>query len=52
MRGDRMILMMDANEDVNDGSMCKQLDKADLNMKEVVFLQTRTKDPTHTSEGQ
>ena len=40
-----MILMMDATEDVIDGAMCKQLHKADLNMKEVVFSQTRTKGP-------
>ena len=31
-RGDRMILMMDANKDVIDGAICKKLSKADLNM--------------------
>ena len=51
---DRMILMMDTNKDVIDGAMCKQLNRADLIMKEVVFSQTRTRGPTpkHTSEGQ
>ena len=44
-RGDRIILMMDANEDVIDGAMCKQLNRAVLNMKEVVFSQTRTRGP-------
>ena len=40
-----MILMMDADKDVIDGAMCKQLHKADLNIKEVVFSQTRTRGP-------
>ena len=44
-RGDRMILMMDATMDVIDGAMCKQLSRADLNMKEVVFSQTGTRGP-------
>ena len=44
-RGDRMILMMDASKDVNGGEICKQLSKADLNMKKVVFSQTRTRGP-------
>ena len=42
-RGDIMILMMDTNKDVTDGAMCKQLQKADPNTKEVLFSQTRTK---------
>ena len=37
--------MIDANKDVVDGAMCKQLRKAYLNMKEVVFSQTRTNGP-------
>ena len=40
-----MILMMDANKDVIDGALCKQLHKADLSMKEAVFSQTRRKGP-------
>ena len=44
-RGDIMILVMDTNKDVIDGAMCKQLNRADLNMKEVVFSQTRTRGP-------
>ena len=40
-----MILMMDANEDVIDGALCKKLHKADLSMNEVVFSQTRRKGP-------
>ena len=33
---DRIVLMMDANEDVVDGAMCKQLGGEDLNLREVV----------------
>ena len=36
---------MNANEEVIDGAMCKQLNKAGLNMKEVVFTQTRREGP-------
>ena len=36
---------MDANEDVIDEIMCKQLNKANLAMTEVVFSQTRRKGP-------
>ena len=35
--------MMDADKDVIDGAMYKQLSKADLNMKEVVFSQTKVR---------
>ena len=48
---DRAILMMDANGDVIDRAMCKNLSKGDLNMKEVVFLQTRTKGPKTDFKG-
>ena len=37
---DRVILMMDANEDVQDGAMCKQLRGDDLKMMEAVGTQT------------
>ena len=40
-----MILMMDADKDVIDKALYKQLYKADLSMKEVVFPQTRRKGP-------
>ena len=45
IRGDRMILVMDTNKDVTDGAMYKQPHKADLNMKGVVFSQTRIRGP-------
>ena len=44
-KGNRIIPMMDANGDVIDGALCKQLHKADLSMNEVVFSQTRRKGP-------
>ena len=50
-RGDRTLLLMDANEDVIDRSMYKQLSKADLNMKEVVFSQTRARGPKTYFKG-
>ena len=46
-----MIPMMNANKDVIDGAMCKQLNKADLNMRELVFSQTRTRDPKTYFKG-
>ena len=49
--GDNMIPMMNANKDVIDGAMCKQLNKADLNMRELVFSQTRTRDPKTYFKG-
>ena len=52
-RGDIMILMMDTNKDVIDGAMCKQLNRADLSMKEVVCSHKQGQGaPKHTSEGQ
>ena len=46
--GDRVILMMDANEDVVDGVMCRQLSGEDLKMREVVHSTTRERGPkTH-----
>ena len=40
-----MILVIDANEDVIDGALCKQVRKTDLSMDEAVFSQTRRKGP-------
>ena len=45
--GDRVVLMMDANEDVIDGVMCRQFPKEDLLMREAVHAQTGEKGP-HT----
>jgi hypothetical protein len=39
-QGDRVILIMDANENVIHGPMCKQLAKEDINMNEVVHSET------------
>ena len=39
-QGDRVILIMDANENVLHGPMYKQLAKEDINMKEVVHSKT------------
>ena len=44
-KGDRIVLMMDANEDVVDGVMCRQLREEDINLREVVFAHTQTKGP-------
>ena len=44
-KGNRMILMIDAHEDVIDGALCKQLHKADLSMNEVFFSETKRKGP-------
>ena len=46
-----MIIMMVANEGVIDGAVCKQLHKADLNTKEAVFSQTKTKGPNAYFSG-
>ena len=37
--------MMDVNEDIINGAMCKQLSKTDLYMKEVVFSQIKARGP-------
>ena len=50
-RGDRTVLMMDANEDVIDGAMCRQLGEEDLNLREVVFSHTRAKGPKTYFQG-
>ena len=47
----QIVLMMNANKDVIDGVMCKQLNKEDLSIKAVVFLQTRTKGPKTFFKG-
>ena len=39
-KGDSEILMMNANTDVIEGAICKQLGKDNLNMREVVYSQT------------
>ena len=49
--GDRIVLMMDANKDVVDGAMCRQLEEEDLNLREVVFLHTQAKSPTAYFRG-
>jgi hypothetical protein len=51
-QGDRAILMMDANEDVIDGAMCKQLGKDALKMREVVYSQTNRRGPKTYFKGQ
>ena len=48
---DRKILVMDANEDVIDGEMCKHLRTGELNMKEVVYSQTHMRGPTTYGKG-
>ena len=42
-----MVLMMDANEDVTDGAMCKQLRNADIGLQEAVHAAVDGKGP-HT----
>ena len=46
-----MILMIDANEDVIAGAMCRQLSRTDLNMKKMVFSQTRAGGPNTYFRG-
>ena len=41
----RVVLMMDANEDVINGAICKQLSGEDLNLREVVNYHTGTRGP-------
>ena len=48
---DRIVLMMDANEDVVDGAMCKQLGGEDLNLREVVYSRTEAKGPNTYFRG-
>ena len=45
VQGDREILVMDANEDVIDREMCKQLGNDALKMREVVYSQTNKRGP-------
>ena len=46
-----MVLMMDANEDVIDGVMCRQLRKADVGMREAVHAVTTGKGPNKYFKG-
>ena len=43
--GRRVVLMMDANEHVTDGVMCRQLTKEDVNMTEAVHCQVKGPGP-------
>ena len=43
--GDRVVLIMDANEHVIDGAMCKQLAGEDLQMREAVHSETNSPGP-------
>ena len=44
-KGDRVVLIMDVNEHVIDGAMCKQLTGKDLQMREVVHSETKGPGP-------
>ena len=44
-KGDRVVLIMDANENVLHGAMCKQLTQEDLQMREVVHSETAGSGP-------
>ena len=46
-----MVLMMDANEDVIDGVVCRQLRKADVRMREAVLTVTAGKGPNTYFKG-
>ena len=46
-----MVLMMDANEDVIYGVMCRQLRKADVGMREAVHVATKCKGPNMYFKG-
>ena len=50
-KGERVILMMDANEDVIDGVMCRLLRKADVGMREAVHKVTAGKGPNTYFKG-
>ena len=49
---DRAILMMDVNENMVDGAMCKHFGKDDLNMKGVEYSQTHMMGSKTYSKGQ
>ena len=44
-KGDRVVLIMDANKHVIDGAICKQLAGDDLQMREVVHSETEGQGP-------
>ena len=44
-KGDRVVLIMDANKHVMDGSMCKQLAGEDLQMRDAVNSETKSPGP-------
>ena len=46
-----MVLMMDANEDVTDGAMCKQLRNADVGLQEAVHAAVDGKGPNTYFRG-
>ena len=50
-KGDRIVLMMDANEDVVDGAMCRQSGEENLNLREVVFSHIQAKGPNTYFRG-
>lgn len=51
LKGDRVALMMDANEDVIDGAMCRQLSGKYFTMSEAVYSATRTRGPSTNYKG-
>ena len=46
-----MVLLMDANEDVVDGAMCRQLSSGDIGIREVVHSVTGAKGPNTHFKG-
>ena len=44
-KGDRLVLMMDATEDVRDRALCKQLTDTDIQMREAVHHATNARGP-------
>ena len=46
-----MVLMMDANEDMTDGVMCRQLRSGDVGMREVVRAAVEGKGPNAHFKG-
>ena len=49
-KGDRVVLIIDVNEDVIDGAMFKQLASDDLQMREIVHSETKDQGQNHGSE--
>ena len=50
-KGERMVLMMDANEDVIDGVICRQLRRADVGMREAFHKVTKEKKTQYLLQG-